>query len=297
MRGLSPQFMQDLLTGDLAVLLERIRLDHTLDLQIREDYLNVYYRGGNLLKLSAGAGGYTAFFDRRYAKGAPLPALPSTVADAADMALWVGAFPELKLAIDLFLGRHPKEEREIQQSICRDNNLGSVSKSTDYFLCDIEYDTPHGRFDFLAVHWPGSARRRRDGRRLVIGEVKQGDHSLKDKSGLHAHLNDVEAFLADSAQVARTKTEMVGLFKQKHTLGLMNNVHTLVGFGDQPPLFLLVLANHVPRSTTLRKQLETMPAAQRCEVQIAQASMVGYGLFDPLVRTLDQVLSLPDSQV
>ena len=69
MRGLSQQFMDDLNTGVLAALRERVLADRSLCLEIRDDYVNVYYRGGSLLKLSTGPGGYVAFFEPKYAKG------------------------------------------------------------------------------------------------------------------------------------------------------------------------------------------------------------------------------------
>ena len=62
--------MDDLSTGVLAPLRDRVLADRSLCLEIREDYINIYYRGGSLLKLSIGPGGYVAFFDLKYAKGA-----------------------------------------------------------------------------------------------------------------------------------------------------------------------------------------------------------------------------------
>jgi len=46
-RGLSDKFMAALTGGVLTPLLDRVKADSTLCLEIREDYLNIYYRGGN----------------------------------------------------------------------------------------------------------------------------------------------------------------------------------------------------------------------------------------------------------
>ena len=48
MRKLSNSFMNDLMLADgrLYPILDRVRQDETLMLAIREDYINVYYRGG-----------------------------------------------------------------------------------------------------------------------------------------------------------------------------------------------------------------------------------------------------------
>jgi len=82
--------------------------------------------------------------------------------------------PVLKQTMDLFLSQHPKEEHEAQQLILRDNNFGGVSRATDYYVCDIEYANPHGRFDLVAVHWPsnGAIRKQQDSRRLVLVEAE-----------------------------------------------------------------------------------------------------------------------------
>lgn len=144
--------MDDLSTGVLAPLRDRVLADRSLCLEIREDYVNIYYRGGNLLKLSTGPEGYVAFFDLKYAKGdggALERVLPkAAVRTGSDVEDWLGQMPALKQAMDIFLGQHPKEEREAQQLILRDNNFGGVSRSTDYYICYIEYANPHGRFDF-----------------------------------------------------------------------------------------------------------------------------------------------------
>lgn len=64
MRGLRQKFMNDLSEGVLAPLRDRVLADRSLCLEIRENYINIYYRGGNLLKLSAAPQrGYIAFFD------------------------------------------------------------------------------------------------------------------------------------------------------------------------------------------------------------------------------------------
>lgn len=297
MRGLSPDFLTDLHEGRLAALLDRVRLDRTLDLQLRDNYLNVYYRGGNLLRLTQTGTAYAASFDTRYFKGADhaLPAGP--VATSEDLEVWLDALPNLKNTMDLWFGRHPKEEREIQQLIARDNNVGGVSRATDYYVCDIEYANAHGRFDLVAVHWPSTSRDRQqsDDRRLVIGEVKQGDNALSGTAGVHAHVRDVDGFLSDPNRVADLKAEMVDVFNQKRAMGLVNCGRDLEAFSDELPVFLFILANHDPDKSKLREELATLPEAHHCEIRVATASLVGYGLFDPGIRTVDEVLALPDT--
>jgi hypothetical protein len=39
--------------------------------------------------------------------------------------------------MDLWFGNHPKNERECQQLMLWENNIGDSAKSTDYFICDM----------------------------------------------------------------------------------------------------------------------------------------------------------------
>ena len=51
MRQLSCSLFRELKEGALHALLEFIKRDSSLDFQIRENYANVYYKGGNILKI------------------------------------------------------------------------------------------------------------------------------------------------------------------------------------------------------------------------------------------------------
>lgn len=65
MRGLSNEFIATLNSSKgigLKRVLDRVNSDSTLALEIRENYINIYYRGGNLLKIGEKDGVYSAFF-------------------------------------------------------------------------------------------------------------------------------------------------------------------------------------------------------------------------------------------
>ncbi len=292
-RGLAPTFLDDLSTGLLAPVRDRVLADRSLCLALRENYVNVYYRGGNLARISPGPGGYVAHFDERYFGDAPPPPIPRLLTSATDIGVWLAAVPLLKDTMDLWLGRYAKEEREFQQLLIRDNNFGGTAKASDYFICDLEYANDHGRFDFIAVHWPStpSDRKRQRGRRLVLGELKCGDGALEGSAGLHAHVDDVNAHLADPAGLAALKAEMVTVFNQKRSLGLIPACEKdLLEFSDERPVLMLVLANHDPDKSRLRELLRTLPPSPHADLRIATACMFGYGLFDPAVLTVDEAL-------
>lgn len=289
MRGLSKKFLDDLKQGFLNPLLKRVIVDSSLCMEIRDDYINIYYRGGSLLKLARAKKGYVASFDAKYFSGGVQASLPSpSVCNLGDVTAWLASFPSFKQAMDL----SPKEpaEREVQQIIVRDNNFGTIARSTDYYICDIEYASDHGRFDIVAVRWPSkpSARKKQSGHRLALGEVKYGDGALEGTASLHAHVKDINKHLADPATLAALKKEMVRVFNQKRALGLMKCEKDLVSFSDEKPLLLLLLANHDPEKSRLRELLRSLPDSPHAEVRIASACVLGYGLYDQAILSLEQ---------
>jgi len=72
MRKLEDHFLEDLKTGLLNALLNYVKADNTLDLEIRENYINIYYRGGNLLRVKWIRSTYNYFFDEKYLTQSPL---------------------------------------------------------------------------------------------------------------------------------------------------------------------------------------------------------------------------------
>src|SRR5690349_24163836 len=52
MRKISSTFLSCLKSGFLSEITGYVRQDHDLNLEIRESYINVYYKGNSLLKLS-----------------------------------------------------------------------------------------------------------------------------------------------------------------------------------------------------------------------------------------------------
>lgn len=107
----------------------------------------------------------------------------------------------------------------------------------------------------------------------------------------------MNAFLQEDGQLAALKEDMVRVFNQKRALGLMSCKKDLVGFSDERPLLLLVLANHKPRKSKLRELLRSMPPSPHAELRIATGGLLGYGLYDPAVITIDDALSRFDAWI
>ena len=116
MRVLSERFVDNLVNPDglFYTILDRVKKDHTLMLAIRKNNINIYYRGGNILKLTEDKKGfYKTFFDSNYSIfGEDIPSMPATIENQDDLNKWVISFPILKIFMDGYFSVHSKTERE-----------------------------------------------------------------------------------------------------------------------------------------------------------------------------------------
>ena len=79
-RGLSPEFLDAFLNGLLEPILNRVKQDNTLDFQIRENEVHIYYRGGRILDIIPKTEGVFEFsFDPNYFGASKFPELPAKV--------------------------------------------------------------------------------------------------------------------------------------------------------------------------------------------------------------------------
>jgi hypothetical protein len=301
--------MKDLKDGFLAPILERVKSDHTLCLEIRKDYLNVYYRGGSLLELHKSGLRYKAIFNKKYfvnEDDRKRSHFPGYFEEEKDVIAWSSMVPVLKHAMDTHPSGKKMSEREAQQLVVRDNNFGPMSNQTDYYICDIEYNIGQKsggkQFDLIAIHWPSNTSRQAlrsesqstfPEQQLVIIEMKYGDGALTDVSGIHSHIKDVNAYLEApkngvSENLKTLKNEMRQVFEQKRNLGLINCDCELESFSEEQPAFQLLIMNHNPKSTVLDNQLETRPDSPNIDLYISTVSEPDYGLYDQAILPLDE---------
>ena len=308
MRMLGRTFMEDLKTGILKDILDVIRQDQSLDFQIRNNRVHVYYRGGRILNLMPKSSkGYFASFDENYCVRQAhteedlkqrvhlrsMPALPNHIMTEGDAHKYSESISQLKAIMDGWFVHHPKIEKTHQQLVIDQNNKLAGSDKTDFFIIDIEYTKHRDRFDMVAMSWPTDTAQ--DNPRLAFIEFKVGDNALRSSTtrtgvdtvrkipGLAQHLDDFSRFITPD-NYASVREEMLIVLKQKIELDVLchneklRRIGTPDKFSDEGPQFIFLLANHDPKSTILLDEIQKMSDSDLFELKVALVKYKRYSL-------------------
>lgn len=295
-RVLSQSFLENFRIGWLQPLLVRIKSDDTLMLAIRDGYINVYYRGGSMLKISeTRPEHYQVAFNANYNKSSyVLPDLPGTLTGADDVANLIAAIPGLKEVMDRYFSAidsdgRAKPEREFQQLVARENNRSPISNETEYFIVDIEFAQTDisARFDMLAVRWLRTERKKQGTLVPVLIEMKYGTNAFGGSSGIVQHLKDVKALFNDITRWNAVIDSLEGQINQLADLDLLNfnrskSVTRLIVDREAKPEFIFLLANHNPASAKLKQILDEIDPSNEAiapySLLFFTSSFAGYGM-------------------
>jgi hypothetical protein len=209
-----------------------------LDLQIRSNYFNIYYKGGSLLKVTGIFPGSTSVrceFNKKYFiredKVLPSKWLPGT---DAPIASWFKKFEEMQDTMKGWLKANPSKEMDLRHklSVNHRSNLDS-----EWIFLDAEYAAifyresgyeerrrpwRRGQFDLIGV-------KREDLEKttplpIYICELKQGQQSIKGDSGIVPHAIDMQKLICQPAH-SQTKLALVDSVRissiEKAELGLL----------------------------------------------------------------------------
>ncbi len=280
-RQISEKMLNAFLSGKLSSLLEAVKKDDTLDLELRGDSVNIYYRGGSIFKIEERDNSFSISFDTNYCRG-----YSTSLRGNPSPAEAVAKLPFYKQAMDWWFHEYPKYEREFQQVIVRENNNhGKISNGTDYYIVDIEFVDDNARFDMVALKWLSNGAVRKDTRKisLTLIEVKYGDGALKGTAGIEKHLGDFQTFLSDTKKVNDFCQDMSLVFSQKCQLGLVDGLNERqydVKISSEKPEVIFIFANHDPDSKILPAVLKKVdPSKYKFSILVANASHMGYGLY------------------
>jgi hypothetical protein len=306
MRALSEEFVRDLKNPDglLHPILKRVKEDDTLMLAIRTNYINIYYRGGNILEIIKQRGSYKTSFDNKYDRYNKYETpISLTIRLKSDAEKLVKEFSLRKEIMDIFFASKNKSEREFQQLVARENNYSTISKKSEYFITDIEFNDKElgARLDMLAIRWLASDRRDGSGSRAALIEMKYGDDALDGKSGLLEHLEDMEKLISNRNKYKSLLETMESQFNQLDELELFKFSHNQKGTKvkldvNNKPEVIIILANHNPRGRTL-KILENPKFIEWAETNLFDlgffvSCFAGYGLHSDCIFTLSDFREL-----
>lgn len=296
-RSISDDFFLDLKEGQLKALLEIVLNDNTLCLEFRGNNIVIYYRGGALYTVGkVEEHKYEIWFNGNYDSDRSLDDETNkynlTISEAVEN---VGKY---KYIMDKYFSRHRKYEREFQQLILRENNYtGEVTDASDYYILDIEYTLNSGdlsaRYDMLAIKWPSESGERRSRKNLPLTfiEVKYGDKSIDNDSGIEKHIDDYISLRKKPTIIKAIAEDMSKVFYQKHSLGLITSYSDKqekleISIDSSNVEYLLIFANHDPDKTGIMTSLSNSIRKYRekdlnllNEIKVAKSSEMGYGLF------------------
>ena len=265
MRKLSTPFIECLKSGFLSALTQQVIADTDLDFQIRKDYLNIYFKGSSLLKLTEkGRGNYEVYIDSKFKGSLEV----RDIVDKQSAQDFLSQIPQLKENI---IRNGKNREREYEQLIIRANNCEKETNS-EYFIVDRQYAVNKARYvyDLVGIFWDRNSRKKYQVVPLCFMEVKFA--ISQDIKNIHNQLNKYyEAICQRPKELAR---EFETIFKQKLELGLYdqkNRIEALktLRFSEDVEQFqfILFLVDYNPNSIQFDlDKLLNLPFAKQIRV-------------------------------
>lgn len=224
------------------------KLENELDVQIRDNYLNIYYRGGNLLKIAPQSLYFDEFYFHRGAKEIRKSYLKkSAIEGDKEYIVRSNSYKEKRMemlnllknsgGISIYCDKMKSimdewekdlktidishDEKNSQQQISM-NNRGTTSYTvvdleyavsrTSSFFYDGESKKKVPRFDIVAIDRSGQ---------LYVIELKTGLGAIDGDSGIRAHMDCFEHTIGRDQEGVFVK-EMAKLLEQKQDLNLID---------------------------------------------------------------------------
>lgn len=295
---ISESFVYDLKEGCLCKILKYVKADSTLQFEIRKNYINIYYRGGSLIKIKEISENlYNAYFDKNYitsndSEGVIIQCIEDIDSIEKTRKL-IEFIPKIKQQMDFWMKLKKPDggEREYKHIVAKENNSGNVGKYSDYFICDIEY-TGHlnkeedYKFDMIGVKWPANSKSRENNDSLSLCIIGMKHNEYEDFN-ITNYSSKIYEFIICEEKLNRLKEDIKEIYNIKSQLGLIypyNNVN--IDFGSNIEI-LFIFANQNPKHSKLNKDMEKFRKTtvyknlgNIAEIKIAKGSFMGYRLYD-----------------
>ena len=245
----SKELWRKLTEGEYQEIIEfAANRDNDLDVQIRDNYLNIYYRGGNFLCIHPRSFFFDEFYFHRNVKNLRKTHLVNKAeeGDHKAQAIWKGYIEKRQEMYNLLekrggISEYAEKMKKImdawedelntidishdeknEQQLISMNNRGN----TAYTVIDLEYavsttssfkyngklDKKVPRFDIIAVDKNGQ---------LYVVELKTGLGAIDNESGIAPHMDCFNHTIGRDNK-GEFLNEMIELVKQKIALGLID---------------------------------------------------------------------------
>jgi hypothetical protein len=266
MHQLSKTFLACLKSDFLSEITEFVRCDHDLNFEIRDSYINIYYKGNSLLKLveSGSKTRYKAEIHKKFLDGV----ITSLEFSESTVPQFVKNIPLIKENII----KHGKRslELEYEQMLIRANNY-EHRNNTEYFIVDRQYSIREGRFDLTGMYWKTEGRRGNQEVPVCLMELKFALNT--DIRDVHNQLARYYEPIKNNAAVIAEELETV--FRQKLELKLYDQpterlkaMETLTFSRNIDKFqFILVLVDYNQNSSLLDlESIRKLPFAKQIKV-------------------------------
>ena len=233
-RGINPKFITDLLKKQLKGIFDYIISDKDLALEIRYRYINIYYKGGNLLRITQKKDAYEFKFDTKYCSDNEIE---------REIRSWKSAndfnptnLKVLRTQIDNWVAKDTAERKFQHEVLLKCSSI-----------LDIEYQVRNKyRIDMILSN----------GDHIVLVENKCGIKAISSrkkntdglKPGIRKHYRDFVDLCIDNEKRKMLIDSVNNIIDNKCELGLMKerrhyNYDTVIDF-----LFVLYDYNHNSRT-------------------------------------------------
>jgi len=229
MRKINDGLIERMVNGDLMPLLNYIKADDALRLEVRQKgEAIVYYRKGKALEIRK------LKVDQKYGD------VPSTQLAVDDPPRY---FIQIKECIDRWLNsKKERAEFDTQQYIAQSNQ----NNDDKYFILDMEYAFEQYKieknqrekravFDLIGIE--------RKTNKIIFFEVKKGLKATQGKSGIEEHINDFEVYLfGKNSKIYKTNliNDIRNIVEDKRKLGLIHNFDIPGNLGQSAPELVFV---------------------------------------------------------
>ena len=305
-------FVKDLKKGILQPLLEKTIKDDTIQLEFRDKYLSIYYRGGCVSKLEWKSNDfYEDYFNNNYKN---INAIMEEEEEENDLQLQmqiksyedclklVEKIIERKEYMNHFFANRPKREREYQQVVERENN---DREDSNYYIVDIEYANNSSRFDMIAVQ----RKDYDDYQKLkpAIIEMKYGSKAIGNKCGIYEHYKDVKKLSLEECKDIIEDTEII--MKYKYELGIIKTTRYVdrgikINNLDKIDLIFFISGITLKHNKMLLEEIEKIKYDEindnldnrniKLNVKVFCTYMAGNIIFDKDIISIDEFLKLSE---